>query len=158
MSCEICGSPGKSSDKFCGSCGSPFKASSSAVPNEAEKSDSKKGGRIGKILIALVTVVVIGVFSSQLVQFVRSLQISDIQVRDVFETTTIDVVIADVPDFSQVYVEGAEEYCFTPRLRRVGESKYQVLCDRIPSGTSIKIVVQQPGLNAERSFIIDTRR
>ena len=154
MSCERCGSPGKSSDKFCGSCGSPFKASSSAVPNEAEKSDSKKGGRIGKILIALVTVVVIGVSSYQLVQSGRSLQISDIQVRDVFETTTIDVVIADVPDYSQVYVQGAEEYCSNPRFRRVAESNYQVLCDRIPSGTSIKIVVQQPDRNSMRSFII----
>jgi hypothetical protein len=157
-SCERCGSPGKSSDKFCGSCGNPFKASSSAVRDKAEKSDSKKGGRIGKILVALVTVAVIGVLGVVVVQYFRSMQFVDIQARHVFETTTIDVFTWVDADFSRVYVEGAEEFCFSPTLRRVGPHKYQVLCDRIPSGTAIRIVGETPGLNVGKSFIIDALR
>lgn len=196
--CSQCGSARGPSDKFCGSCGKPFLAAPSAepdteIPAEADKTagrllfgsdvnvssanldDSaedivdgpKKTGTAMKVVSVLGVFLLVAIAGFAISNRASSLN-ADVSIRDVFDTTTIEVRQHPDAAYRVVYLEGVDSYCWDRMLGldgevivglpRVEENLFQLQCSRIPSGTSLTVVGDDGESRSSQTLVVGNGR
>ena len=163
-SCSQCGASGDSSDSFCGACGKPFRASPSAEAVKPEKGEGKKVGRVGKLLIGSGLVVLVGLVGFLGIQNTSN-PFTDIEARDVFSTTTIEVLVAPDSEVDGMHIQTSEPYlCNKPMtdgkryLNRVAPNTFRIQCRKMPVRTRVTLVAETSGPDVSTEFIVDSVR